>query len=172
MILRVCWRTKQKFHFALKIGSEFQLVWCLMLSLTNVISMQFSAQFLFNIRFQTKLFLKWRHCSCASWQPSWVIIPVGDVACNYVCWCNWWFPCWWCITCLTTLPFTSPSKFSSSLFSVRLLRLGLGCVPTHWHQQEHQGLGCVTQHTSKNTKARAVSQHIDTSKNTKAWAVS
>ena len=23
----------------------------------------------------------------------------------------------------------------------------LGCITTHWHQQEHQGLGCVTTHS-------------------------
>ena len=27
-----------------------------------------------------------------------------------------------------------------------LSHLGLGCVTTHWHQQEHQGVGCVTTH--------------------------
>ena len=153
MILRVCWRTKQTFHFVLKIGSEFRLVWCLILWLTSVISMQFSAQFLSNIEFQTKLFLEWRHYSCASWQPSWVIIPVGHVACNHVCWCNWWFPqflmspqVWMCGKDVYRLPYSCMFVFSNCMFFPTVCFFQLYSLIAHklWKPvDEHPVIHCV-----------------------------
>ena len=48
----------------------------------------------------------------------------------------------------------------------------MGCVTTHWLQQEHQGLGSDTTQTLARTPRLGLSQHTDTSKNIKAWAVS
>ena len=41
---------------------------------------------------------------------------------------------------------TVPEIADTMSDSLIMIRPGLGCVTTHWHQQEHQGLGCVATH--------------------------